>query len=383
MINNLERKSSNWAVMHFNMGREIENTKSLIINMIKCYAQNDYSSIEKILISEKIDWGFFCEKVIKNKLENLAWIVFIKCSNFEDLVPFYIREFFAKMYYINKERISVYYNNFDKICNELNDNGINYAVVKGISLERDLYGEDFVKRISDVDMLIHRVDAARVYKLFKDIGLCTGRFNYYSNIVEPLTREKQLFYKTTSDHLPEHFYFTSEKICPFLKIDVSTSFDWLNRQDDYLMINFLNENVVSKNIDEKYCIMTLEPVAHFIYLLNHFHRHAWSYRFITRNISIRLCMTNDIYMYWIKYGEKIKRCFGNLELDMNGKERISWTLYYIDQLYNCNIQRDLNLESYMTNVNCAFGKNNTIVRWNGFIEDRIWACNEIELFHSV
>ena len=365
------------------MKQDVENTKSLIIDMIKCYSVNDYTSVKKIMISGGVDWGFFCEKVIKNKLENLAWIVFNKCVDFEELVPFYIREFLAKLYYINRERIDIYNKYFKDISGILSDNDVEYAVVKGISLEHDLYDNDYVKRISDVDMLIHKDDASKVKKLFGSLGMSEGRFNYISNNIEPLSREKQMFYKMTSDHLPEHFYMTDERICPFLKIDVSTSFDWINRKENSLMSSFLKENVVMQRIDNCYSISTLEPTAHFIYLLNHFHRHAWSYRFITRDISIRLCMTNDIYMYWHKHKEEIKSNFGKYVLEKKDKERISWALYYIDQLYCCNIQREMQMENYMKNINCAFGKNETIVKWDGNIEERIWAYRERDVFSFI
>ncbi len=368
--------------MTIDRDKSIENTKKMIISMIKCYEKSDYSEIEEILKSNMVDWGFFCEKVIKNKLENLAWIVMSRCSDTDETIPFYIREFFAKLYYLNKEKVIIFDDTFQKVAMAFEANDISYAVVKGLALENDLYGNDYVKRISDIDMIINKKDSDKVSKILASIGLKPARFEYATNTVIELPREKQLLFKMTGDHLPEHFDFTGEKVCPFIKVDISTSLDWINKKENSMIVFALKEGTVGVKTGRNHTIKTLMPAAHFIYMINHFYRHAWSYRFIQRNISIRLCMTNDIYMYWKKHNAEIKEKINSLVTDKTEKEKIAWVLYYMDRLYGCNILDELGLKDHVNNLNCAFGKNDTILKWKGTIEDRVFAYEEKDLMEA-
>ena len=197
-----------------------------------------------------------------------------------------------------------------------------------------------------------------------------------------MTREKEIFFRVTRDHLPEHMVLTNNQVCPFVKIDVSINNDW--KEKGYVLPLLSG----SKNIDKfdlefnNIKVKTLKTEYHFLYAILHLHRHAWSYRFIERNISVRLSMFMDIAILWLKNKKELQEKFVKLLVDEAMLEKVSWVLYYTDRLWNLDIIASLNLTVNRNALNKAYSRSGSYMSWNGGIEQRLWSDNERLLFEE-
>lgn len=354
------------------------NTTCILEELVLAYQSKDNSRLEQLLNKNSIDWSLFIDQSIKHKLLPLAWVVLNRCENFEEKIPFYIREFMSNFFLTNKYRIGMYKKNINLIAKILNDNNINFAMVKGLVLESLIYNNDNIKVISDIDILIDISDYDKVCNLLEHHNITSGKYDYRTFKVNQHDRKKELFYRLTKDHLPDHVIETNDINCPVIKIDISTNCDWIERNKTE-MLKGPRSNL---NISDSYLVNILDHTSNFVYMALHLHRHAWSYRFIERNISIRMSMFNDLVMYWNVFKHEIKKYIHTFLEDKAIYEKIAWVGHHTDDLYKTSILEELNLKFDVNQSNKAFGKQNIIISWNGNIRDRLWSSNEKDLFTS-
>lgn len=351
--------------------------------LVIAYYKKEYDDINEILQYKDLDWGLFIEQGIKHKVLPLAWKVLKECSSFEDKVPFYLREFLANNYYVNRHKIQMYYKHFSKIYKLFKDNNIKYVVVKGISLEKMLYKNEYIKVISDVDMLINQDDYDIVCDLLKNNEFIAGKYDYVTDTVNEHTRDKYLFFRLTKDHLPDHLIKIDDDVCPVVKIDISTNTDWINKKSNQVFKKIIVENSFELEINNEFSIPVLNSASNFLYMVLHLFRHAWSYRFISRNISIRLSMFNDIILLWFNSKDDIIEELPKLLIDENMCKQVAWVLYHTDDLYGMNLLDELDLKGYVDKTNMSFGKNGAYMKWEGDIRTRLWHTCEKDLFVEV
>lgn len=92
-------------------------------------------------------------------------------------------------------------------------------------------------------------------------------------------------------------------------------------------------------------------------------------------------MFNDILLFWLNYKDFILQPLSFLlEEDDELRNRVSWVLQHTDRLFGTTIANELGCNMVRDDLNCAFGKNNQIVCWNGSIQDRLWSEKEDLLF---
>lgn len=344
------------------------------------FYHNAYDAINELIQVDSVDWSVVIEQSIKHKLLPLMWCTFKNCPDF-DKIPFYIRDFMSNHYYSNANRTKLTYQHIQKITSIFEEHNVKYAVVKGLVLENQIYRNQCIKQIFDVDFVIDQKEYERVCVLLASHHILSGRMDYLTNTYKPHSRKEYLLFQLTKDHLPEHLVLTGDSVYPVIKIDITTNSDWINKGEEssnnFLAPDQLMNCEVTKGIN----IPTLRYEYHFLYIILHLYRHAWSYRLINRNISIRLHMFNDILLFWLNYKDFILQPLSFLlEEDDELRNRVSWVLQHTDRLFGTTIANELGCNMVRDDLNCAFGKNNQIVCWNGSIQDRLWSEKEDLLF---
>jgi hypothetical protein len=360
---------------------EQKNAHKMLLEICLAGIRENYDEIDKFLVENTIDWGEFIKQVIKHKIMPIAYFELSKCTQYEKKVPFFIREFMVENYRINRQKVEIYYKYLTELVSILENNNISYVVVKGLVFDQLLYCGQKIKIISDIDILI---DSKSYEKTNSILGqhYITGTYDCLNNEIVPMTREKEIFFRVTRDHLPEHMVLTNNQVCPFVKIDVSINNDW--KEKGYVLPLLSG----SKNIDKfdlefnNIKVKTLKTEYHFLYAILHLHRHAWSYRFIERNISVRLSMFMDIAILWLKNKKELQEKFVKLLVDEAMLEKVSWVLYYTDRLWNLDIIASLNLTVNRNALNKAYSRSGSYMSWNGGIEQRLWSDNERLLFEE-
>ncbi|WP_315984457.1 nucleotidyltransferase family protein [Listeria booriae] len=329
-----------------------------------------------------MDWGFFLEQVIKHKLLPLSWLVLKECGDFEDKVPYYIREFLSNQFLFFEHKTDVYLNKVQKLSRQLDKNDINYALVKGIAIEKELFGHYYTRQLSDVDLLVSPNDSSKIIPILKNMGFISGRYNYLSHRVESFTRDKLLFFDMTGDHLPDQVLLINSPIIKSFNLDLSIDLNW-NKNNIQALPNInLESNVVELNLFEKCSIKVLPLEFHFLYIILHLYKHSWSYRMIQRNISVRMSMFFDVLLLWESFDSNDIQKFLTILVTDELKAQVSWVLFHTDSLFKTDIVESLKLKNYLNNVYSAFGKNYEMLIWDGTIEDRLVSRNEKNLFRK-
>lgn len=358
----------------------MNQTTMLIKEMVRSYITQDQRRLKSIIHSGQIAWDFFVEQIIKHKLVSLAYMV-LK-DEFEVSVPFYLAEWISQQYHANKYATEITTEYIGELCLRLQEENIPFVIVKGISLDALLYHNDSVKKVSDVDILINPNTTERLKLFFSKLSICEGKYNYIYNQPSPLEREKRLLFMLTRDHMPEYMLRTDNPLHNTIKLDISINNDWTKMG---------NENIFADAIDKPKKLLLnngsiiniMDNCRHFIYIILHLYRHAWSYRFIKRNISIRLSMFNDILLFWTQYksiikGEVLDVLKNHLSLEQ--REQVAWVLHHLDSLYNTEICNELELNVNNDTINSAFHESGKLMNWEGSIENRLWSRNEQDLF---
>ncbi|WP_151736043.1 nucleotidyltransferase family protein [Paenibacillus tengchongensis] len=360
----------------------MEAATEILKKLALSFFNKNSNEIEKIFENNKVDWGVFIDQGIKHKMLPLIWHVFKDNPILLDQVPFYLKEFLSNNYLVNRHKTNLYYTYISHALDLLSENNIKFAAVKGIVLEKLIYDNHYIKTISDLDILIDGMDGDTVNELFSKGNVYLGKYDYLTNQISSHSRQQQLLFKLTKDHLSDYLISTGDDILPTVKIDVSTDYDWINRGSKNKFGEYLYSGVFELEINERLKIPVLNHAYHFLYIVLHLYRHAWSYRFIKRNISIRLSMFNDLLLYWLNFKSELVEEFPLILQDSSIYKQVSWVIYHTDQIFETDISKSLGLTVESNSINNAFGQNNGIIYWEGSIENRLWCHDEITLFKT-
>lgn len=356
----------------------MKDTIELIKELGITYVTKDSEKVEKLILGGKIKWGFFIEQLLKHKLTPLAFIVLKEY--FDKGIPLYISEWLSNQYYVNKYRTNLTIESIKRLLMMIEEKKIPIVVVKGIGIDAMLYKNDFIKQISDVDLLINEEDTLELKKVLQECNFIEGNYNYKENRLEDMPRRRKILFSLTKDHLSEYLIDTDDAIFPAIKIDVSVNNDWITRGKESCFGDAIRNHTMIA-IPGDIQIPVMEHTYHFLYLIMHLYRHACSYRFIERGISVKLSMFNDVMVFYYKYKNIITKEFGDILKDEKIRLQVEWVLYYLDQIYGCDICGKLAIKCDPKYLNTIFGKNNELRRWNGNIEERLWGMDERNIFY--
>lgn len=122
----------------------------------------------------------------------------------------------------NSNKRSILINEMKKIVSTFNDEGIRYAIRKGVSLSK-IYKEDHHRSFNDIDFLVERENSERVSNVLKELGFKCGFYLHQERIIKEHKPETILKYKISPDHLP-HFTKVVDEI-PVV-VDIAFLLGW-------------------------------------------------------------------------------------------------------------------------------------------------------------
>ena len=144
---------------------------------------NGFSDAENLLI--EILFGE--NKIDNEKFLNINYDLFVKISsshlmipciysnlkrkNYLDKIPLDLKEYFRKIYNLNKERNENLINEANDLSKGLNSNGIEFKFIKGAAhLMNNLYMGLGERMIGDIDFLVKKEDLDDVSKILYSYG---------------------------------------------------------------------------------------------------------------------------------------------------------------------------------------------------------------------
>ena len=167
-----------------------------------------------------------------------------------------------------------------------------YAVIKGAVLSSVAYGDPILRVSGDIDILIHRRDMDEAKHFLKECGFVQGRVTETG--IVPFTR-KEIIYQTTMSHQTAPFIkVTTNKLCPYVNLDVNLDILWGESEQRADMDEVLAHR-------QRYSLFDVDcykliPEMEFVALCLHHYKDMNSIYLLSKG-SLRLELFCDIYFY--------------------------------------------------------------------------------------
>lgn len=315
--------------------------------LIECIKNDDISNVS-LLKKSAIDWDYVLEQLLNHRIFLLLY---------EKLKYFFPSKTKAKatIYYYeylkDKEEYEVFLN---ELLKTLNENQIDYILLKGIVNEHKIYKKKQTRMYSDIDLFIHQNDFERcIVLLMEKYG-----YNYYGQLSDYNQHEVRLAIQ----------YNNKEQLVEIKK---------RHRECSYLENNIFFENKSIIDINQSN-VNTLNYEALLIssclYLYNYIERVDG----IINSTKIRLCYFADLF-YLIKkniinydkiIGISLKHKFiHKIVLILHHLS----DLFYDDEIYNIYKLFEREYKKYDHNDYFDIGR----IRWNFSIQDRIFNNKDV------
>ncbi|WP_281884522.1 nucleotidyltransferase family protein [Paenibacillus sp. YYML68] len=266
------------------------------------------------------------------------------------------------------------------ICNEFENKGIKYVVLKGIVLSQCVYQDFGARDFNDNDLLVQPSQLQESLEIIKSKGYVQGG-------VSPIKKEVKM--KSRKDIITRPL--VSHEVVPFIKkldstfidhhmIDVHFSINLMSASRNDTIVNDLLDRSIEVNI-EKNTIRTLDWVHHLIFLCIHFYKEATMLRDVLLYKDLLLVKLCDIYHTfntvskrddWNSY--EFLSCMERLEK----QKEVYYSFYYLQELFH-----EENISEFLSQIHLKEDKafinevyhvdeEQAVHTWSGDIYDRIF-----------
>lgn len=215
---------------------------------------------------------------------------------------------------------------------------VQYAVIKGEPLSNLIYGRPYMRKSTDVDILIDKHDLDIVKNILQDAGFYSKKINREDRIVSILY----------SHQTPP---FINKTNIANLTVDLNFDLFWGEYRGKRIDINeFLNDSIEMSICG--YNVKTLSPIKAAIQLILHHYKEMNSIYHLATHNSINQYMFKDIYFLIKNNSETITV---ERMLELGGKYEILPFMYYIFY-YTNQIYKDEKLSEFVTAFETSEGK---------------------------
>ena len=237
------------------------------------------------------------------------------------------------------------------LFNRCREAGIKYVVHKGAILSYVLYGNPFVRKSGDTDILISRADANRVKGILFDNGFVQGYIvenpNTHICEIKKYSRTEMVFQASQSHQLAAFVKKVGNAICGYVNYDVNMDILWGESGRHVDMDSFLDDTMEIDICGIRLC--KLKPEAEFIAMCMHHYKDLNSI-YLLWKCGINKTELEEIYLY-------VKKNIMDLEYlyNISLKYEVSDYIYYcISKAYE--IYRDSVLKKLSQKFESETGK---------------------------
>lgn len=180
-----------------------------------------------------------------------------------------------------------------RVCSDFFENAeFPYAVIKGAVLSSCAYQNPFLRISGDVDILICRQDIDAAKKLLQKCGFIQGRVT--EGGIVPFTRKEILYQSAMSHQIAPFIKATSNRLCPYVRLDVNMDILWGEYEKRTNMDVVLSHRQPYRLFDID--LYKLTPEMEFISLCLHHYKDMNSIFMLCKG-CLRLGLFCDIYYY--------------------------------------------------------------------------------------
>jgi hypothetical protein len=219
-----------------------------------CSSQRSESQSAEIfsLVKQVTDWDRFVTLVNKHGIIALCWYTLDKLG-YGNTVPTVCIEKMHHAYLKSVARNTQIYKLLDEVLSVASKGHIRVVLLKGLALERTVYGNKGVRQMTDLDILVRREDAVRLRNLMLENGF--ESMPMYSPLHERIV-------PSYGKHLPEMYK---------KGLSVEIHFRLFEDKNNSLTEKFIHEAVIPfpDNADT----FIPDPQFHLLFLIKHLALH--------------------------------------------------------------------------------------------------------------
>ncbi len=307
---------------------DLRKEEQLLLYASRYTISDDTNLKIKSFLDKEIDWYYFMEIALKNKVLPLVWHN-LKNNGFrkDDFVPYRLQQVFDFHYFGTGIRNKVYYSEMEKIIDALNSNGIIASRLKGAYLLPEIYREFSVRTINDLDLMIYHSDIPEVKKIMRDLGYIEGDYNDENKSIVPSDRHKRVLWATQMNTIHPLKKLSDSEFVKYFEFDFSFSlgFD--------LKIDPVSEMLDSADRSNKFG--DLKPAHFFIHQCCHHYKEATNVAWMMFNSDINLIKFCDTREYILNRMDDNSFLEAIDFAKRHGYEKaVYFVLFYLKSIYN-------------------------------------------------
>ncbi|MFF2154424.1 nucleotidyltransferase family protein [Paenibacillus chitinolyticus] len=313
-----------------------ENSESrLVIMLSKPKLSNSEAEELNYLLKSHLDWAKVMGLVLMNRIIGPAWRNICKYADIKDdenkftyLFKVFGQSYKTQRYIVNEQQKYI-----TELCEALNDNGIEYALLKGIILSHFVYEEAGERNFNDIDILVNADQISTAVKVLNDLGFVQGRYNHETKSIIPFSRKEIITMPLISHQIQPLVRQIKSQFLNYIKVDIQFSID--------LMTNNRTDKIVQKFIDRRekveidnHSLYRLEWEDMLLFCCIHFYKEATHYEEVIFNRDLLLYKILDLYQ--IIYSQQLNwNVFCSRIEEYNLVKEVYYALYYAHSIYDC------------------------------------------------
>jgi hypothetical protein len=335
----------------------------------------------QIITDGGVDYGSLLVHATTHRLANLVAYAF-QDDELANAVPPQLRGELLGQLLANRRKVQALTEIAEEVVQTVAQAGIPVAATKGVVLEPTVYQGLGLRKMLDVDLVIHPDSRADVTRLMDGIGLVHGVYDWRTDRVEPLPAAVRAKYRLSPDHLP-HYRRLDVHRGGVLTVDFTNSLTWSSSEWQLDMHEVL-ANPRTINTPGGQRLPSLAPAYLFLSVVLHLFRESWFIETIERGKDM-LSKFADVARVWAAEAETLRVELPGIVDRYDLARPVAWTLVHTDRLLGTTMTEELGMGGAVSEewLASARGKGGVELAWTGTMRERLRAHDRKALFPTL
>jgi hypothetical protein len=266
---------------------QLRAEEKLLLSLCRLeFSQDDKERIGEMM-RQVTDWNYFVNMTNEHGIIALCWYNIVETGK-SGFIPAENLETLHKGYIASLARNTQIFSLLNDVLEIARKEEIKVILLKGLSLEKNLYGNRGLRQMFDLDILVKREDAIKLRKLLLASGFVSDP------MISPL-HEKIL--PSYGKHLPEMYK---------KGLSVEIHFNLFDRSGDELTALCIERSIAGQADRNEVFFLTV--LDEFLYLVKHLNKHekegSSQLRLYTDLVLLLSIITDDLFILAEKTGCK-------------------------------------------------------------------------------
>lgn len=302
---------------------------NLLIKLTKPKLNQEDISIIKEELKEKI-----------NEIELLGLIQYHKVTGpvWSNIKEHFIKSFDSNVlrsldlfHKAQKLRAEEQLKELEKMCSFLDVKGIDYVILKGVSLSGLIYQDIGARLSNDIDILVHPNKIEDIINLFNEHGYIQGYYNHKEKSVMPASRRDIITAPLTTHEIIPLIKANDGRMLEHITFDIQFSLELMTgtRTDDKVS-DFLGRRVKKRIFKHSFFVPSSEDILLFLTL--HFYKESLNEYKNKKKIAYLLYKLTDLKFLLTKKDLNINK-FNDITFQYDFRQEVYNTFCVLNDIY--------------------------------------------------